>query len=144
MLISHDYPPNQIQKARPMAAKIIFDGECNLCNGIVGRLFTQLAGEQTSFIPFQSPEGQHLLAEHGFDLDRLDTVILIDDQGLHLHSTGLLRMLSLSDQWRPLASILLTVPRPLRDSFYKLAAKNRTRLFGSSNQCSIQLSAIDH
>ena len=127
-----------------MPAKIIFDGECNLCNGIVGKLLMQLPEGETNFIPFQSPEGQHLLAEHGFDLDRLDTVILIDDQGLHLHSTGLLRMLSLTDQWRTVAQILLTVPRPLRDSFYKLAAKNRTRLFGSSNQCSIQLSAIDH
>ncbi|PQB05013.1 thiol-disulfide oxidoreductase DCC family protein [Aureitalea marina] len=123
---------------------IIFDGECSLCNGIIDWLFQQLPRDEFNYVAFQSPEGQELLKHYGFNLYRLDTVILIDDEGLHLHSTGLLRVLRLTNRWHALSSLALKFPRPLRDGVYRIAARNRMRWFGASGQCHIQLPLANH
>ena len=49
---------------------IIFDGECNLCNGVVGWLMKFAPEEIFEFMPFQSPEGQLLLRKYNFPTTR--------------------------------------------------------------------------
>jgi len=61
---------------------IIFDGECNLCNGVVGWLLRFAPEDLFCFTPFQSPKGQELLETHGYPTKSLDTVILIDEKEL--------------------------------------------------------------
>ena len=118
---------------------IIFDGECNLCNGVVGWLM-QFAPEQVfQFIPFQSPRGQELLKEHGFPTKELTTVILIDENGAHTHSDGFLEIVAKIPKWRLVAALLAYIPRIIRDTIYNLASRNRVRWFGKSNACSISL-----
>ncbi len=46
------------------------------------------------FVAFQSTYGQSLLNEHGIETDRLDTVILIDQNGVNTHSDGFIRIIS--------------------------------------------------
>ena len=118
---------------------IIFDGECNLCNGVVGWLLKYAPEELFSFVPFQSPKGQALLVENGFDTHRLDTVILIDNQGVHTHSDGFLRVISKIPKWERVAALLAFIPRLLRDFVYKTASKHRVKWFGTSRSCAISL-----
>ena len=118
---------------------IIFDGECNLCNGVVGWLLKYAPEELFSFVPFQSPKGQALLVENGFDTHRLDTVILIDNQGVHTHSDGFLRVISKIPKWERVAALLAFIPRLLRDFVYKTASKHRVKWFGTSSSCAISL-----
>ena len=40
---------------------IIFDGECNLCNGVVGWLLKFAPADLFQFVAFQSSYGQELL-----------------------------------------------------------------------------------
>ena len=116
---------------------IIFDGECNLCNGVVGWLLRFAPSEIFQFTPFQSKTGQALLLEHGFPTDNLETVILIDEQGVHTHSDGFLRIVAKIPRWKRVAALLAFIPRIIRDTFYKMASKNRVKWFGKSNSCSI-------
>jgi len=118
---------------------IIFDGECNLCNGVVGWLLKFAPESLFSFIPFQSPKGQKLLKEHGFSTQQLDTVILIDKDGIKTHSDGFLKIVSKIPKWQRVAALLAFIPRLLRDYIYKTASKNRLKWFGSSNSCTISL-----
>ncbi len=118
---------------------IVFDGECNLCNGVVGWLLKFAPEDLFSFVPFQSPKGQHLLETNGFDTAQLDTVILIDANGVHTHSDGFLRVVSKIPKWKRVAALLAFIPRLLRDYIYKKASKNRVRWFGSSSSCAISL-----
>ena len=118
---------------------IIFDGECNLCNGVVGWLLKYAPEELFSFVPFQSPRGQRLLTEHGFATERLDTVILIDNLGVHTHSDGFLRVISKVPKWERVAALLAFIPRMLRDFVYKTASKHRVKWFGTSSSCAITL-----
>jgi len=118
---------------------IIFDGECNLCNGVVGWLLKFAPSELFSFVPFQSPTGQCLLENNGFDTHQLDTVILIDAEGVHTHSDGFLRVISKVPKWKRVAALLAFIPRLIRDFVYKTASKYRVSWFGTSNSCAISL-----
>lgn len=119
--------------------QIIFDGECNLCNGVVGWLFRFAPQQYFEYIPFQSPKGQQLLSSHGKPTRQLDTVILIDSKGLHTHSDGFLRIVSKIPKWQRVAALLAFIPRMLRDYVYRTASRNRVRWFGKSKTCTISL-----
>jgi predicted DCC family thiol-disulfide oxidoreductase YuxK len=118
---------------------IIFDGECNLCNGVVGWLLKFAPKKLFSFVPFQSAKGQEYLATYGFPLKHLETVILIDANGLHTHSDGFLRIVSKIPKWQRVAALLAFIPRMLRDYIYKTASRNRVKWFGTSKTCTINL-----
>ncbi len=116
---------------------IIFDGECNLCNGVVGWLMKFAPENIFHFIPFQSPKGQNLLKSKGYPTEQLETVILIDEKGWHTHSDGFLKIISKIPKWRLVAALLAFVPRIIRDSIYNLASRNRVKWFGQSEVCTI-------
>ncbi|WP_298894183.1 DCC1-like thiol-disulfide oxidoreductase family protein [uncultured Psychroserpens sp.] len=116
---------------------IIFDGECNLCNGVVGWLLKFAPKDLFQFVAFQSKYGQQLLGKHGFPTERLDTVILIDDNGVKTHSDGFLRIVSKIPKWKRVAALLAFIPRMIRDFIYKTASKNRVKWFGQSKSCTI-------
>lgn len=118
-------------------SKIIFDGACNLCNGVVGWLLKFAPKHLFECIPFQSPKGQRLLQENGRPTNHLDTVILIDQDGLHTHSDGFLKIVSQIPKWQRVAALLAFIPRMLRDFVYKTASRNRVKWFGTSSSCFI-------
>jgi len=116
---------------------IIFDGECNLCNGVVGWLLKFAPPTLFSFVPFQSPQGQEYLKQYGFPLERLETVILLDETGVHTHSDGFLRIISNIPKWQRVGALLAFIPRLFRDWVYRTASRNRLKWFGSSQSCTI-------
>ena len=97
----------------------------------------ELTEDLFSFVPFQSPQGQQLLKTHGFPTQQLDTVILIDQDGLKTHSDGFLKIVSKIPKWQRVTALLAFIPRLIRDYIYKTASKNRLKWFGSSNTCTI-------
>ncbi len=119
---------------------IIFDGECNLCNGVVGWLLKFAPSDLFQFVAFQSVRGQELLKRHGFKTDNLETVILIDDTGIHTHSDGFLKIVAQIPKWRLVAALLAFIPRIIRDTIYRIASRNRVRWFGKSKSCTVSFS----
>nr|WP_313404186.1 thiol-disulfide oxidoreductase DCC family protein [Pseudomonas sp.] len=121
---------------------VLFDGVCKLCNGWAKFLIRHDPARQFRLASVQSAQGQALLAWYGLPTDRFDTMALIDEAGLHVRSTALLRILSrLPQSWRALR-LLRLVPRPLRDWCYDRIALNRYRLFGRHAVC--LLPTADH
>ncbi|WP_136465115.1 thiol-disulfide oxidoreductase DCC family protein [Flagellimonas onchidii] len=118
---------------------IVFDGECNLCNGVVGWLLKFAPKNQFQMVAFQSPLGQQLLIGNGFPTQQLDTVILFDEEGKHTRSNGFLRILSKIPKWQFAGTALLYIPKEIRDRIYVLAAQNRVKWFGKSQTCAINL-----
>ncbi len=116
---------------------IVFDGECNLCNGVVGWLLKFAPEDIFHFVPFQSPKGQELLKKHGFSTKQLETVILFDKNGKHTHSDGFLKIISKIPKWKLVAALLAFVPRIIRDTIYNMASKNRVKWFGKSRTCTV-------
>ena len=89
------------------------------------------------FVAFQSSFGHSLLIAYGFNTDRLDTVILIDENGVNTHSDGFIRIISKMPKWKLVASLLAFIPRMIRDYIYRTASKNRIKWFGQSKSCTI-------
>ena len=129
-------------KKQQQIATIIFDGECNLCNGVVHWLLAHANGPQFEFVPFQSKKGQLLLQQYGFGTSELETVILIDKEGVHTHSDGFLRIVSGIPGWQFSASAFRLVPEWFRDGVYRMASRNRIRWFGKSGSCTVNLAAV--
>ncbi|RIA35849.1 putative DCC family thiol-disulfide oxidoreductase YuxK [Ectopseudomonas oleovorans] len=131
-------PPNLAAGERV----VLFDGVCKLCNGWARFLIRHDRQRQFRLASVQSAQGQALLAWYGLPTDRFDTMALIDEDGLHVRSSALLRILArLPQPWRSL-SWLRVIPRPLRDWSYDRIALNRYRLFGRHEVC--LLPSADH
>ncbi|HLK59114.1 MAG TPA: DCC1-like thiol-disulfide oxidoreductase family protein [Chthonomonadaceae bacterium] len=116
-------------------ALVLFDGVCNLCNRSVQFIIRNDPGKRFRFASLQSPAGQEVQQRFHLPPDALDSVLLLENDRLYNRSTAALRIARrLRGLW-PLLSVLLLVPRPLRDWAYNLIAKNRYRLFGKRDVC---------
>jgi len=116
---------------------VLFDGVCNFCNRSVNFIIDHDPKNYFRFAALQSETGGRLQREYGIKPEdkSLDSILLIEDKKLHTHSTAALRIARrLSGLWS-FAYIFIVVPKPLRDFFYKLFAKNRYRLFGKQDAC---------
>ncbi|NJB37179.1 thiol-disulfide oxidoreductase DCC family protein [Croceivirga sp. JEA036] len=118
---------------------IIFDGECNLCNGVVSWLLNRDSIQQFRYVPFQSPRGQALLTTHQFPTARLTTVILIKDCTAYTHSDGFLKILEQVPRFNTIAKLLQWVPLWVRDNVYNYASSQRLAWFGKSTSCNLSI-----
>jgi len=111
-------------------AVVLFDGECNLCDGFVNFLIARDPLKTVQFAPLQSDIGASLLQQGGLSVNDLSSMVLIDEYGYHRQSTAALRaLLKLSAPWSWLYALIL-IPSPLRNLGYKLVARFRYTLFG--------------
>ena len=120
-----------------MNAIILFDGECNFCNGSVNFIIERDAGRYFKFAPNQSEVGERILREYRINKAETDSVILIEDGAVYLYSTAALRIARRLDGAWSLFYAFIIVPSFIRDFFYKLFAKYRLKLFGKKDTCAM-------
>ncbi len=129
--------------ARPRAgeeAVVLFDGVCRFCSGSVRFILERDSGHRFAFAPLQSPVAGRLLQQHDRrPLEQMDSLVLVENGRCSTRSTAALRIVRhLSWPW-PLLSVLILVPRPLRDFCYDVFARNRYRWFGKNQKCFVPL-----
>jgi predicted DCC family thiol-disulfide oxidoreductase YuxK len=112
---------------------ILFDGVCNFCNSSVNFIIEHDQKGYFKFAPLQSEIGKSLVEKFG--LSDVDSIILVENEKAYTHSTAALKFIKHLDGIWKFAYILIIIPRPVRDFFYKLFAKNRYRLFGKKEAC---------
>jgi len=118
-------------------AVILFDGTCAFCERSVRFIARRDPGRHFRFGASQNPEGAALLAKHGLTREMTRSMVLIEGGQVFLRSTATLRIAGhLTWPWS-LARHLLIVPRPLRDTAYRVVAAIRHRIAGRSNACEI-------
>lgn len=121
---------------------VIFDGVCNFCNGAVSFIIKRDHGNKFVFAPMQSPAAQRLIHQHGVTNVGFDTFLLIKNERCYLRTHAALEITKdLSGFWF-LFRIFYVVPRPVRDYFYRLFARNRYRVFGKSERCMLPTEAV--
>jgi predicted DCC family thiol-disulfide oxidoreductase YuxK len=114
---------------------VLFDGECNLCNGTVQFIIKNDPRLHFCFAALQSEKGKALLAEHGLQQVQIDSVVLIVADKAWLKSDAALRIArNLSGLW-PLCFVAVIIPRPWRDHIYDFIARNRYKWFGKQESC---------
>ena len=116
---------------------ILFDGVCNLCNGAVNFVIKRDPGNVFKFAPLQEKQGALLLKTHAIDIQKLDSIVLIENGNVYTKSSAALRIArKMSNLW-PLFFVLLIIPNFIRDGVYDFIAKNRYKWFGKKEQCMI-------
>ena len=114
---------------------LLFDGVCNLCTGVVRFVIRRDPGKRFRFASLQSPQAVEILGAEAPQQDRLETMILVDDNQIYRKSTAaLLTTKKLNGLW-PALSILLIIPRPIRDACYDWIGRRRYRMFGMRDEC---------
>lgn len=124
------------------APVLLFDGECNFCNATVLFVVDRDPRAVFRFAPLQGEDAARALTAAGVDaaaMQRdLDTVVLLEDGGVHVRSTAALRVARrLAWPWPLLYYAFILVPAPLRDLAYRLVARNRYRWWGRSTECRV-------
>ena len=105
---------------------LLFDGKCNFCRACVKWTAKRDSKGTMRYAALQSPAGARLLEAHGLPPDYDNSVALIDDDGTHLRSDAVLRLLRhVGGGWR-FAAGLRVLPRFARDLGYELVSRNRS------------------
>lgn len=101
---------------------ILFDGDCNFCNGSVQFILKRDPQGLFKFASLQSDIGLQLKEQYGISPTE-DSFILIKDERYLSKSTAALHVAKqLTGGW-PLFYSLIIVPRPIRDFFYHTFSK---------------------
>lgn len=114
---------------------LLFDGVCNLCDGSVQFILRHEKNSDLKFAAIQSEAGQKLLSQKGIDPGQIDSVILIKGGKVYTESDAVLNVTKFLRFPYGLCNVLLVVPKPVRNFFYKKVASNRYRWFGKRDSC---------
>ncbi|WP_256941340.1 thiol-disulfide oxidoreductase DCC family protein [Bacillus sp. EAC] len=120
---------------------ILFDGICNFCNGAVQMIIKYDRKGIFRFASLQSSFGEQLLSTKP-ELKKLDTVILVSNGKIMTESTAALNILKELEGWPKVFYLFIVIPLPIRNFFYKLFAKYRYKMFGTSVTCMIPTKEI--
>ncbi len=128
---------------------VLYDGVCGLCNRLNQFLLKRDHHDRFRFASLQSEFAKDLLERHGLDATDLDTVWVVVDYGtpnerVLARSDAVLHALKqLGPPWA-LTSVAKILPRPVRDTAYKLVARNRYRIFGKYEVCMMPEERFKH
>jgi len=122
---------------------ILYDGVCGLCNRFVQFILRRDRSGVFRFASLQSTLAAPILARHGANPSDLDTVYVVfnhelPNEYLLSRSDAVLFVLKqLQGQWQLAAFLLQLLPKFLRDAAYNVVARNRYRIFGRSEICTL-------
>jgi predicted DCC family thiol-disulfide oxidoreductase YuxK len=114
---------------------IIFDGVCVLCNRTVDFIIQHDRRKIFRFAQIQSGSGTATVNVLDNGGAPMDSVYLIEGDGVYAKSTAVLRILrSLGGVWSTLY-IFILIPRFVRDGIYNFIARHRYGWFGRTTSC---------
>jgi len=124
----------ELSKTNPI---LLFDGVCNLCNGVVQFVIKYGSKNTLRFAALQSETGQQILKHFNLPKEDIFSVILVENEKVYLRSSAALRMYKNMGGLWSLMYLFIIIPRPIRDAVYNLIAKNRYKWFGEKESCMI-------
>lgn len=120
------------------APVMLYDGVCGFCNKSVQMILDHDRVGTMRFAALQSDYGKAIIERHA-ELRGVDSVVFVDSsegvERVFVRSDAALRIASyLGGVWKIFLAAKI-LPKPLRDYFYDLFARNRYKLFGKYDAC---------
>lgn len=122
---------------------VVFDGLCNLCSGGARWLERHQGEPPFLLVPMQSELGRTLLAENGYDPDDPLTFLVLDGERCLTQSDAWIHLVAAAGAGWSLVRVARVIPRTLRDSVYRLIARNRYRWFGRRTSCYLAQPSVE-
>jgi len=120
---------------------MLFDGECNLCNGAVNQMIDWDPDGRLRFAALQSRVGRALLQAHGRRADDTSSIVVVTrDDGALIRSDAVLRLVEELDPppspWIGIVKAgLSSMPRAIRDVLFHAVYGNRYHIMGRRDEC---------
>ncbi len=115
---------------------ILFDGVCVLCSAWFRFVADRDPAVRFRFVAVQEPYGRWLAARLDINPDAPETNAVVVGGRAYFRSDTAIEVLRRLPGWR-WAPLLRSLPRPVRDKFYDIVARNRYRLFGRTDACMV-------
>lgn len=121
---------------------ILFDGVCNLCNGLVRFIIKRDPSGKFKFASLQSEFGRSQLVKFNLPLDILYSLIVIDNGKAMERSDAALHIAKhLGIPWN-FFSLFKVFPKSFRDAVYNFIGRHRYSVFGKAEHCMIPAPGI--
>ncbi len=121
----------------PVKPVVLFDGVCNLCNGVVQFVIKRDKTGQFLFSSLQSDAGQQILKYYNLPTKDFDSFVLIKNGELYTKSDAAILLYgSLGGVWS-VFKIFKWIPKGIRDAVYAIIARNRYNWFGQKESCMV-------
>ncbi|MFN4234436.1 MAG: thiol-disulfide oxidoreductase DCC family protein [Bacteroidia bacterium] len=114
---------------------LLFDGECNLCNGTVQFVIKRDKKAIIKFASLQSEIGKQLMQKFNIPTEYIDSIILVENNKVFYKSTAALRLSKKMDGLWPLIYVFIIIPAFIRNFVYDFIARNRIKWFGKADSC---------
>ncbi|SDH64455.1 Predicted thiol-disulfide oxidoreductase YuxK, DCC family [Pedobacter terrae] len=121
---------------------IFFDGVCNLCNASVQFVIEHDQKDLFKFTALQGDYAKETLPKFNADLEKLATILLLEDGKLYTKSSAALRVARKLNGLIPLLYTFIIVPKFMRDWVYDWIAKNRYKWWGKQESCWVPTPAL--
>ncbi len=113
---------------------VLFDGHCVLCSRTVHFIIRRDKKDLFRFAPLQA-SGISGRLPGSWIPENNDSVILIENGRAWYRSSAILRIMRRLPFGWPLLYLLVVIPVPVRDFFYKFVAGRRYKWFGKYDKC---------
>ena len=122
---------------------ILFDGVCALCNNFIVFIAKNDKKDIFRFLPLQNKNINQFIDAKNINIKNLKSIILIKDNNPIYKSNAAIEILINLNNLYLLCKIFYIIPKKIRDMVYELIAKNRYRVFGKVENCSIIKSKVN-
>jgi predicted DCC family thiol-disulfide oxidoreductase YuxK len=135
LVADEDMPVVKNSVATPV---LLYDGVCGFCNKSVRMILDHDRKGSMRFAALQSGYGAEVVGRHS-ELRGVDSVVYVErtpgGERVHVRSDAALKVAAYLGGFWKIFLAAKALPRPLRDYFYDLFARNRYRLFGKYDSC---------
>lgn len=115
---------------------ILFDGVCNLCNGVVQYIIKRDHQDQFRFASLQSDWAKDYFKTSNKQLINMDSIYVIRDNKLYYKAKAVrIITLTLGFPYTVINIFGKILPIGFQNWIYDFIAKNRYKWFGKTNDC---------
>lgn len=107
---------------------LIFDGSCAFCTSCTRFVKKHDVNQQFDYADNNQIVTKLILAQHFIDSETLNTVVLIENNNVHIQSDAVIKtLLFLGGRWKFLGKFMIVFPASFRNKVYNTIAANRNR-----------------
>lgn len=115
---------------------IFFDGECHFCHRSVQFIIKRDPEGKFKFCSQQSGLGKEMMNKYNMPKD-INSLLLLEEHKWYDKSSAALRICKLLKAPWSFLSLLLLIPKKVRDFFYDFISNNRYKLVGNKQKCKL-------
>ena len=141
MLNAHASADGQLMVETTVNAPVLlYDGVCGFCNKTVQMILERDPAGTMRFAALQSDYGRAVVERHA-SLRGVDSVVYVEsangggNERVFVRSDAALKVVAYLGGFWKIFLAAYVIPKPLRDYFYDLFARNRYRVFGKYDAC---------